>query len=91
MKADKPIDEAIFRAHGATENELQPQDELYAMKTPQKHTPGNNLHGGAPLNESHINLMQSWQNLRGLDSKLANTKYTDLSEHHKPGKGQRRA
>ncbi|WP_157577989.1 hypothetical protein [Pontibacter akesuensis] len=25
----------------------------------------------APLNESHLNLMQSWLNLRGMDNKLA--------------------
>ncbi|WP_276499114.1 hypothetical protein [Pontibacter litorisediminis] len=43
------------------------------------------------MNESHINLMQSWQNLRGLDSKLAQTKYKDMAEGPKPAKRRRNA
>ncbi|WP_106219074.1 hypothetical protein [Pontibacter ummariensis] len=38
----------------------------------------------APLNESHINLMQSWLNLRGMDYELlAEQKYLDLNETFK--------
>ncbi|GAB3530521.1 hypothetical protein GCM10027443_11300 [Pontibacter brevis] len=39
----------------------------------------NNAHQ-APLNESHINLMHSWMNLRGMDNQLAETRYSDLNE-----------
>ncbi|MDX5436334.1 MAG: hypothetical protein LPK03_04030 [Pontibacter sp.] len=80
MKPEKPIEEAILRAHNATEKEHQSQDQLYNMRTPQTNTPSPSYHGEAPLNESHINLMQSWQNLRGLDNKLAQTKYSDMKE-----------
>ncbi|WP_139307846.1 hypothetical protein [Pontibacter flavimaris] len=61
------------------------------MRVPQNTNPTQNTHQQAPLNESHSNLMQSWQNLRGLDSKLAQTKYKDLAEGPKPTKGRRRA
>jgi hypothetical protein len=92
MKTDTSKDEAIFRAHGSSsEQESQSQDKLYAMRVPQNINPTQNTHQQAPLNESHTNLMQSWQNLRGLDSKLAQTKYKDLAEGPKPTKGRRRA
>jgi hypothetical protein len=89
MKTDKPIDEAILRAQGSAEQENQSQDKLYAMRVPQNTNQTQNTHGEAPLNESHTNLMQSWQNLRGLDSKLAQTKYKDLAEGPKSAKVRR--
>ncbi|ARS36354.1 hypothetical protein [Pontibacter actiniarum] len=50
------------------------------MRIPQKNTPTPNTQKEAPLNESHINLMQSWLNLRGMDNKLADTRYRDMAE-----------
>lgn len=91
MKTDKPIDEAILRAHGSSEQESQSQEKLYAMRVPQTTNQPNHPTQEAPLNESHANLMQSWQNLRGLDDKLAQTKFSDLaSSSHKSTKGKRK-
>ncbi|MCX2739656.1 hypothetical protein [Pontibacter anaerobius] len=59
------------------------------MRVPQNQP--QHPHGEAPLNESHINLMQSWQNLRGLDNKLAQTKFSDLADSPKTSKERRRA
>lgn len=79
METKKSLNEAIFRAHPSTEKVTQPQQNLYAMGNPeQEDTYIHNAHH-APLNESHVNLMQSWMNLRGLDCKLAESKYKDLS------------
>lgn len=91
MKAKKPIDEAILRAHNASGQETQSQEELYAMRVPQNPNPATHPLAEAPLNESHTNLMQSWQHLRGLDSKLAATKYKDMAEGPKPTRERRRA
>ncbi|RDV17083.1 hypothetical protein DXT99_00780 [Pontibacter diazotrophicus] len=73
------MDEAILRAHQSTEKENQPQDKLFSMKNPDQSSYMNNTHQ-APLNESHINLMHSWMNLRGMDNQLAETKYSDLNQ-----------
>jgi len=70
MKARKSLNEAILRANQSTEKINQPQDMLFSMASPEQQTYTGNTHQ-APLNESHINLMQSWMNLRGLDCKLA--------------------
>ncbi|SFG43057.1 hypothetical protein SAMN05421739_102495 [Pontibacter chinhatensis] len=94
MKTNKPIDnldEAIYRASNATKQETQPQNKLHAMRVPQNPNQDQHPHEGAPLNESHVNLMQSWQQLRGLDSKLAQTKYKDMAESPKPKIGRRSA
>lgn len=79
MKPKESMNEAIFRAHQSTEKVNQPQDKLISMENPDETSYMNNAHQ-APLNESHINLMQSWMNLRGMDNKLAETKYSDLNE-----------
>ncbi|PTX10490.1 hypothetical protein C8N40_11822 [Pontibacter mucosus] len=94
MKTNKPIDnldEAINRASNATEQETQSQNKLHAMRVPQNPNQDQHPHEGAPLNESHVNLMQSWQHLRGLDSKLAQTRYKDMAEGPKPKIGRRNA
>ncbi|GHA75586.1 hypothetical protein SAMN04487941_3317 [Pontibacter akesuensis] len=46
------------------------QQTIPAMKIPRI-TPLPEWPQEAPLNESHLNLMQSWLNLRGMDNKLA--------------------
>lgn len=94
MKTNKPIDnldEAIYKASNATKQETQSQNKLHAMRVPQNLNQDQHPHDRAPLNESHVNLMQSWQQLRGLDSKLAQTKYKDMAESPKPKIGRRRA
>lgn len=83
-----PENETDFGAN-ATNRDNSSQDELHAMRTPQKNNQTGNTQGEAPLNESHMNLMQSWHNLRGLDNKLAQTKYSDLAEGQKTIKGRR--
>lgn len=91
MKANEPIKEANFRSYRPTREQTQSHDKVHAMKVPQNPNQNEHLPGEAPLNESHTNLMQSWQNLRGLDSKLAQTKYKDMATTPKPPKGRRRA
>lgn len=59
------------------------------MRIPQKNTQADSTQESTTLNESHINLMQSWLNLRGMDNRLADTKYKDLTEHPKPLRKQR--
>jgi hypothetical protein len=78
METKRSLTEAIFRAHNSTGKVTQPQQNLYAMGNPEHDTYMHNAHH-APLNESHVNLMQSWMNLRGMDCKLAESKYSDLS------------
>lgn len=73
MKTKKSLNEAILRAHPSTEKVNQPQDALFSMASPKQETYDHNMHQ-APLNESHINLMQSWVNLRGMECKLAESK-----------------
>ncbi|WP_162053745.1 hypothetical protein [Pontibacter pamirensis] len=81
MKPKRSMEEAILRAHQATEEDNQTQNKLFSMETPEQSTYTNNTHQ-APLNESHINLMQSWMNLRGMDNKLAETGYGDLNQRN---------
>lgn len=54
-------------------------DRAYALRIPRV-TPVPEWPEEAPLNESHLNLMQSWLNLRGMDNKLARTRYRDMME-----------
>ncbi|WP_125185343.1 hypothetical protein [Botryobacter ruber] len=72
MKSSKSLNEAIFRAHPSTEENTQSQEQLYHMTQPDQ--PQNRpaaKQQKAPLNECHKNLMQSWMNLRAMDSALA--------------------
>ncbi|MFD1186624.1 hypothetical protein [Pontibacter rugosus] len=48
----------------------QPNNHMNAMRIPRI-TPVPEWPQEAPLNESHLNLMQSWLNLRGMDNNLA--------------------
>ncbi|GAA4442061.1 hypothetical protein GCM10023188_41300 [Pontibacter saemangeumensis] len=79
METRKSLNEAILRSHQSTEKVNQPQDMLFSMATPKQQTYEHNTHQ-APLNESHINLMQSWMNLRGLECKLAESRLGGLDE-----------
>ena len=79
MEPKKSLDEAILRAHPSTGKITQPQEKLFSMERPDQASYMNNAHH-APLNESHINLMHSWMNLRGMDNMLAETQYSDLNE-----------
>ena len=79
MEPKKSMNEAIFRAHPSTGKVTQPQDKLFSMEKPDNSSYMNNAHQ-APLNESHVNLMLSWMNLRGMDKKLAETGYSDMNE-----------
>lgn len=81
MKPKKSMDEAILRAHQSTEKVNEPQGKLLSMEDPDQSSYTNNAHQ-APLNESHINLMQSWMNLRGMDNKLAETRDSDLNQRN---------
>ena len=79
MEPKKSLDEAILRAHPSTEKITQPQEKLFSMERPDQTSYMNNAHQ-APLNESHINLMHSWMNLRNMDNELAETKNSDMNE-----------
>jgi len=79
METRKSLNEAILRSHQSTEKVNQPQDMLFAMATPKQETYDHNTHQ-APLNESHINLMQSWVNLRGMECKLAESEESGMDE-----------
>ncbi|WP_147383196.1 hypothetical protein [Pontibacter oryzae] len=59
------------------------------MRIPPKNTQTTPMEENNTLNESHVNLMQSWLNLRRMDNKLAATKYKDLTEHPKPSRKQK--
>ncbi|MFD3002096.1 hypothetical protein ACFS7Z_17115 [Pontibacter toksunensis] len=79
MEPKKSLDEAILRAYPSTGKITQPQEKLFSMERPDQASYMNNAHH-APLNESHINLMHSWMNLRNMDNELAETKNIDMDE-----------
>lgn len=79
METRKSLNEAILRSHQSTEKVNEPQDMLFAMATPKQETYDHNTHQ-APLNESHINLMQSWVNLRGMECKMAENEKSKMDE-----------
>ncbi|TXK27404.1 hypothetical protein FVR03_21150 [Pontibacter qinzhouensis] len=67
MNKDKTLEEAVLRANLSTAQETQQQEHLINMANlDQNHR----YDAKAPVNESHVNLMQAWQNLRGMDSEL---------------------
>ena len=78
METNKSLNEAIFRAYPATEKINQSQHKLSSMGSPDDASYTSNTHQ-APLNESHVNLMQSWMNLRDMDNELAETKFSDMN------------
>ncbi|MCJ8165795.1 hypothetical protein MKJ04_13160 [Pontibacter sp. E15-1] len=79
METNKSLQEAILQAHPSTEKINQPQDLLFSIASPKQETYTDNSHH-APLNESHLNLMQSWMNLRDLECKLAESMPGELSD-----------
>ncbi len=80
METNKSLQEAILRARPSSEKNNQPQDLLFSMASPKQQTYTGNTHH-APLNESHLNLMQSWMNLRSMECKLGENMFQDLSEN----------
>lgn len=80
METNKSLQEAILRAHPSTEKVNQPQDMLFAMASPKHQTYTGNTHQ-APLNESHLNLMQSWMNLRGMECRLDENLFEDTDNN----------
>ncbi len=61
------LEEAVLRANLSTAQETQQQEHLFEMASPEQDF---QYRAKVPVNESHINLMQSWHNLRGMDSEL---------------------
>ncbi|MCC9169113.1 hypothetical protein [Pontibacter harenae] len=80
MKTGKSLEEAILRAQQSTENNLQTQEQLNAMKTQENNFNQQFNSGQAPLNESHSNLLQSWHNLRGMECELDKRKLDNSSK-----------
>ncbi|MFT2010065.1 hypothetical protein ACMA1I_15435 [Pontibacter sp. 13R65] len=71
MRKDKMMEESALRANLSTSQESQLKENLFGMAKPEPNQHLNQQYNAkAPVNESHVNMMQAWQNLRGMDSEL---------------------